>query len=126
MYGAYNPYQQYQQQYMQPTQQPVHGFVYVTGMDGAKAYQMPPNSEMPLFDSTAENVMYVKTTDGAGFPTIRAVMCSPIEQQVQPAAYATADDIAALRAEIESLRESMTERRTRGKSVSKAAEQPQQ
>jgi len=33
VYGAYNPYQQ---QYMQPTQQPVHGFVYVTGMDGAK------------------------------------------------------------------------------------------
>jgi len=51
---------------------------------------------------------------------------NPYQQQSQPADYATADDIASLRAEIESLRESMTERRTRGKSVSKAAEQPQQ
>ena len=50
----------------QQQQQPVHGFVYVTGVDGAKAYQMPPNSEMPLFDSTGErDRMYIKTTDGA-------------------------------------------------------------
>ena len=51
---------QYGNQYMSPQQigsayqqyqQPVHGFVYVTGPDGANAYQMPPNSEMPQFAS---------------------------------------------------------------------------
>lgn len=76
-----NQYGQYQPQgymtaggtygMMQQQQQPVHGFVYVTGIEGAKAYQMPPNSEMPLFDSTSENTMFIKTTDGAGFPTIK-------------------------------------------------------
>ena len=31
---------------------------------------MPPNSTTALFDSN-DNLMYIKTTDGAGFPTIR-------------------------------------------------------
>lgn len=95
------PYQQQQYQ-----QQPVHGFVYVTGMDGAKAYQMPPNSEMPLFDSTSENRMFIKTTDGAGFPTIRAGKFIPEDtpQQQQHAEYATADDVAAIKSELKELR----------------------
>lgn len=62
-------------------QQPVHGFVYVTGLEGAKAYQMPPNSEMPLFDSTNDGVMFIKTTDGAGFPTISIVDCKKRDTQ---------------------------------------------
>ena len=51
----------------------------VTGIDGAKAYQMPPNSTVALFDSN-EDVMYIKSTDGAGFPTIRTFGFAPIEQ----------------------------------------------
>ena len=42
----------------------------VTGLDGAKAYQMRPNSAVALFDG-AEDIFYLKSTDGAGFPTIR-------------------------------------------------------
>lgn len=73
--GAYQPMQQQVGQYTpqgmgQMAQPPVHGFIHVTGLDGAKAYPMPPNSEVPLFDST-DDVLYIKTTDGAGFPTIR-------------------------------------------------------
>lgn len=51
-------------------QQPVNGLTRVTGIDGAKAYQMPPNSVAALFDDSYD-IMYVKSTDGAGFPTIR-------------------------------------------------------
>ena len=77
--NPYMPQFGYQPQgYMTPAQQvqqPVHGFVYVTGIEGAKAYQMPPNSEMPLFDSTNDGVMFIKQTDGAGYPTITVVDC---------------------------------------------------
>lgn len=44
--------------------------VRVNGIDGAKMYQMNPNSAVALFDGN-EDIFYVKTTDGAGFPSIR-------------------------------------------------------
>lgn len=61
--NMYSPYQQTQ------PQQPVNTLVRVTGMDGAKAYQMGANSAVVLFDEN-EPVFYIKSTDGAGFPTI--------------------------------------------------------
>ena len=42
----------------------------VNGIDGAKMYQMNPNSAVALFDSN-EDIFYVKQTDGAGFGSIR-------------------------------------------------------
>lgn len=61
-YQPYQPYQPTQYQY----QQPVHGFVYVAGIEGAKAYQMPPSSEMPLFHDALVEVMgdWVEWEDG--------------------------------------------------------------
>ena len=44
--------------------------VSVKGMEGAKAYQMYPNSTVALFDSN-NDLFYLKKTDGAGFATIR-------------------------------------------------------
>jgi len=123
-YGYHQQYQnnQFQQGPMQ--QSPIHGFVYVTGIDGAKAYQMPPNSEMPLFDSTSDNRMFIKTTDGAGFPTIRVVRCTPEEAQPQQAEeWATVDDLASMRKELEELKQSVYEMGgTRGKHVPTTSE----
>lgn len=73
-----SPYMPYIQQQMQQnqfsqfqqTQLPVQNLIRVNGIDGAKAYQMSPNSTVALFDSN-EDIMYVKSTDGAGFPQIR-------------------------------------------------------
>ena len=67
---AQNPYMDRLAQ-MQPPPQPRDGLIRVTGMEGARAYQMLPNSAVALFDG-GQDVFYVKTTDGAGFPTIRA------------------------------------------------------
>ena len=74
---AQNPYMD-RLAHMQPPQ-PRDGLIRVTGMDGARAYQMPPNSAVALFDG-GQDVFYVKTTDGAGFPTIRAYSFQPMEQ----------------------------------------------
>lgn len=75
-----NPYMPYIQQQMQQNQFsqfqqtqpqiPTQNLIRVNGIDGAKAYQMTPNSTVALFDSN-EDIMYVKSTDGAGFPQIR-------------------------------------------------------
>lgn len=78
---AYNP-SMYMPSYSQSFSyaQPVNGLVSVTGIDGARAYQLPPNSSMPLFDAN-DDILYVKTTDGAGFPTVKAFRFEPIEPE---------------------------------------------
>ena len=79
---AYNPslYNPYGTQPFGYQPQPINGLVSVTGLDGAKAYQLPPNSSMPLFDKD-NDILYVKTTDGAGFPTVRTFRFEPMEQE---------------------------------------------
>ena len=63
----YNPQMNNQQIF--PQEQP-QNLIRVNGIDGAKAYQMNANSTVALFDSN-EDIMYIKNTDGAGFPSIR-------------------------------------------------------
>ena len=95
---AQNPYMDRLAQ-MQPPPQPRDGLIRVTGMEGARAYQMPPNSAVALFDD-GQDVFYVKTTDGAGFPTIRAYSFQPMEQ-----AQAMGASEYVTRAEFEQLKE---------------------
>lgn len=45
--------------------------VRVSGKPGAEAYQMAPNSEVLLLDET-QPVVWLKTTDGAGYPRLTA------------------------------------------------------
>lgn len=73
--------------------------VRVTGFDGAKAYQMPPNSNAALFDNN-EDIFYVKTTDGAGFPTIRAFRFTPMETQTPANDFVTRAEFERLRQEV--------------------------
>lgn len=76
---AYNPnlYSPYAGQQFQPTQQvfqpaqPVNGLVRVDGIEGAKMYQLPPNSVSPPLFLTEENAFFVKTTDGGGAATLK-------------------------------------------------------
>ena len=65
-----NMYSQPQNNQQFFTQEPCQNLIRVNGIDGAKAYQMPANSTVALFDSN-NDIMYVKSTDGAGFPSIR-------------------------------------------------------
>ena len=51
-------------------QEQTQNLIRVNGIEGAKTYQMSANSTVALFDSN-EDIMYIKTTDGAGFPSIR-------------------------------------------------------
>lgn len=73
--------------------------VKVTGIEGAKAYQMPPNSVVALFDDT-ENIMFIKQTDGAGFPTIKTFSFTECEAVKE----ATNAEIGEIRAEIDDLK----------------------
>lgn len=75
----------------------------VTGEEGAKAYQMAPNSSAALFDGN-EDIFYLKTTDGAGFPTIRKFKFEEIQAKTpEPAEesdYITREEFEQFREEI--------------------------
>ena len=53
----------------------------VNGADGAKAYQMPPNSMVALFDAN-EDVFFLKVSDGNGFCTTTPYRFERIEDQI--------------------------------------------
>lgn len=47
------------------------GLIKVNGRPGAEAYQLQaPNSMVALFDAN-EDLFYIKSTDGAGYPSIK-------------------------------------------------------
>ena len=91
---AYNPnmYMPYQPNYMpspaafnMPAQQPVNGIIAVAGLEGAKAYPLPPNSRIMLFDND-EDIMYSVTTDSGGFKTINQFTFQPKDPEPEHSA----------------------------------------
>ena len=72
-----NPYNPYQPQYNFTQPMPNQTFpsmqqvVKVNGRNGAEAYRMGANSSILLLDET-EPIVWLKQTDGAGYPTITA------------------------------------------------------
>lgn len=62
-YQQYNPYQQRQSQ--------VNGINWVQGIEGAKAFQLMPNSNVILMDSENDNTFYIKISDNIGMCSLR-------------------------------------------------------
>lgn len=71
---------QYQQPYQQPAQQTQ--VVKVNGENGARAYQIGANSSAILLDESG-TMIWLCTTDGAGYKTVTAYDISP--HQTAPA-----------------------------------------
>lgn len=83
-YGSFQPYPQpypdrlaqIQNQYQQAVnipqsqQQVNQGLLWVQGETGAKSYLVAPNSTVLLMDSESSR-FYLKSTDGAGMPSLR-------------------------------------------------------
>lgn len=102
-------------------QTPVNNFnqnqlIRVTGLDGAKAYQMNANSTVALFDSGAD-VMYIKSTDGAGFPTIRTFAFTEVTetQKAETVDYITRAEFNEFKKEIKDAKQPIS--RTRNKTT---------
>ena len=68
-----NPYGQTMQQALQPC-----SITKVSGENGAKAFGMAPNSSALLLDETAP-LVWLKTTDGAGYPTLTPYTITPYQ-----------------------------------------------
>lgn len=90
-----NPYPMYNNPFGNSFTQPKMEITKVNGRNGAEAYQLAPNSSVLLLDYQ-EPIVWLKTTDGAGYPTITPYTITPYKPE-QPT------DIKTLEQRIERL-----------------------
>ena len=89
-YGMYPPQQMnYTDPYTarlntyQTAQSPRMEIITVNGENGARAFQMPPNSRILLLDENAP-LLWVAQTDGAGYKTVTAYNITPYQSEPEP------------------------------------------
>ena len=71
-YGYSYPYQQpYQSQTYGNQSTTTNGIIWVQGIEGAKAYQLVPNSNVLLMDSENDGIFYIKVSDNVGMCSLR-------------------------------------------------------
>lgn len=99
------PYQQ--PVFQQPAQQ-TQGIIWVQGEAGAKSYLVAPGSTVQLWDSEAQTI-YLKSADVSGMPSMKTLdyTIRDTSPKPDPAAWASREDLEALRAEIEKLKEAL-------------------
>ena len=74
-----------QQSYFAPTSnvRATNNIIWVQGIEGAKAWQLAPNSMAILLDSESDGKMYIKVTDNIGMGSLRVF--NYVEEIAQPA-----------------------------------------
>ena len=101
------PYQPY-------LQQQNNGIIWIQGEAAAKSDLVAPGSTVPLWDSERQTI-YIKSADAAGMPSIKIIdymIREPQAQQAQAApAYATREDLDAVRAQLAALQDEMKKAR---------------
>lgn len=87
-----------------------HAIEYVNGVEGAKAYLIPPNSTKLLMDSDGD-YFYIKTANPQGQANVKIYKYEEVTQSTskdgaekKTVKYATMEDIEAIREEIEKLK----------------------
>ena len=80
---GYQPAQYYYPQQVQQTQN--NGIIWVQGEAGAKSYLVAPNSTVQLWDSENQ-VIYLKSADASGMPSMRILDYQIREASNQPSA----------------------------------------
>lgn len=111
-------YQYRQPNWQQPTAQPAqsqpqqnNSMVWVQGEAGAKAFALPPNTTIPLWDSEAQ-VIYIKSVDANGKPTMTILdyvdRSAPTDQKENVTVeYATKEQIDSLTEQFKSFNDKL-------------------
>ena len=72
-FNNFNPQQKnpYLNSFTQNISTPTNNIIWVQGIEGAKAWQLSPNSMAILLDSEIEGKMYIKVSDNIGMSSLR-------------------------------------------------------
>ena len=98
MYQPYMP----QPRYQQPQ---TNGITWVQGVEGAKAFQLIPNSNTVLLDSENDGIFYIKTSDNVGMCNLRVfkyeeITEAPRQQQIDTSQFVTRKELEEALAKI--------------------------
>lgn len=99
-----NQFQPYPNQFgMYGRQYPLQntGITWVQGIEGAKAWQLAPNSNVLLMDSEMDGRFYIKTSDNIGMCSMRTfeyheVLDEPTKQKMDLSEYVRKDELRDL------------------------------
>ena len=74
---------------------------WVQGIEGAKAYQLAPNSNIQLLDSENDGIFYIKTSDNIGMCNLRVfkyeeITSSQATQSANLSEYVRKDELESL------------------------------
>lgn len=111
MYNNFNPYFQQQNAFnpygnaSQNVCMNRYEIIHVNGENGARAFQMAPNSNVILLDDTSARIFLVQT-DGAGYKTVTPYSICPYEPEPNV-------DVKSLESRIRKLEEYINESNTK-------------
>ena len=80
LYGTNNRFNNYLPNNQVQAQTQTNGAIWVNGIEGGKAFQLPPNSNAVLLDSENEGIFYIKVSDSVGMCTLRVFKYVEITQ----------------------------------------------
>lgn len=74
-----------------------NGIVWTQGIEGAKAYQLPANSNVLLMDSENDGIFYIKVSDNIGMCTLRVFKYEEIKNtQPDISQFVTRDELTQI------------------------------
>lgn len=86
---------------------------WVQGLEGAKSYQLMPNSNVVLMDSENDGMFYIKSSDNVGMCKIRTFKYEEVQQKEKE--YITRDELMEM---LKELKNEQTISRNESKQVS--------
>lgn len=116
-YPNFQPYPQMMQNPYLQNQQTTNGINWVQGIEGAKAWQLQPNSNIVLLDSENDGKFYIKTSDNVGMCNLRMFKYEEITNSVPKQADIDLSEYVK-KSELESLIKSIIGGTTHEQSVS--------
>lgn len=96
----------YQSMYQPPTYIPKQEIIRVNGENGARAFQIAPNSSALLLDESSP-IVWVIQTDGAGYKTVTPYTITPYQPE-------TPIDVKSLEERIKKLEETINAKSNTG------------
>ena len=79
------PNQMYQNRNMNMPYMQNNGITWVQGIEGAKAWQLSPNSNILLMDSENDGKFYIKVSDSIGMCNLRVFEYKEVTNEATPA-----------------------------------------